>query len=56
MNSKRKQKILELLQNILCKKMETYSISSKKNTANKNSSVRKIKHDRLIFFIKLCCL
>ena len=28
--------------------METYSVSCKKNTANKNSNVRKTKQDRLI--------
>ena len=28
--------------------METYCVSSKKNTANKNSSVRKTKQNRLI--------
>ena len=34
--------------------METYCISCKKNTANKNP--RKTLKDSLMFFIKLCCL
>ena len=36
--------------------METYHVSCKKNTTNKNSSVRKTKQNRLMLFIKLCCL
>ena len=30
------------------KTMETYCVSSKKNTANKNSSIRKTKQNRLM--------
>ena len=34
--------------------METYCISCKKNTANKNSCVRETKHNRLMFLS--CCV
>ena len=37
-----------MLWNIPYKTMETYSVRCKKNTANKNYSVRKTKKDRLM--------
>ena len=46
---KKNSKILKMLWYILLKTMETYSICFKKNTPNKNSSVRKTKHNRLKF-------
>ena len=38
---KKKKKILKLLWNTLNKKIETYCLSCKKYTANKNSSIKK---------------
>ena len=40
-----------MLWNILIKTMEMYFVSCKKNTANKNSSVRKTKQIRLVLLL-----
>ena len=51
MEWKQKQKLLKLLWNTLyhyIKTIETYCVTCKKYTANKNSSVKKAKQNRLM--------
>ena len=48
MRWKKKLKILKMLWNILYNKINTYCVSCKKNTGNKNSSIRKTKQNRLM--------